>query len=126
MQSDDYTEKGEIVVENKDGKSEVISNEKMQSIIKENHIDMIAYKLVLFGYTNSSLILPIFSKCNIQYAISFDKFNTVAFTPLAIMSYNILLCAFIVHFVENLMTDAIDIAFAKAKNTFINRLNRID
>ena len=31
------------------------------------------------------------------------------------MSYNILLCAFIVHFVENLMTDAIDIAFAKAK-----------
>ena len=126
LQSDDYTEKGEIVVENDDGKSEVISNEKMQSIIKENHIDMIAYKLVLFGYTNSSLILPIFSKCNIQYAISFDKFNTVAFTPLAIMSYNILLCAFIVHFVENLMTDAIDIAFAKAKNTFINRLNRID
>ena len=56
LQSDDYTEKGEIVVENDDGKSEVISSEKMQSIIKENHIDMIAYKLVLFGYTNSSLI----------------------------------------------------------------------
>lgn len=126
IQCDDYTNDGELIFESAEGKSVPISHKALTEMISSN-IQSISYKLIIFGFINSSLILPVFSQFKPKYTISFNKTAAISImTPLAQMNYNILISAFIVHFIENIITESIEASFAKAKITFLNRLSRND
>ena len=123
IQSDDFNEEGEIMLESDQGKSFPLSKKFFDKINKIN------YDIVVLCFINSGKLKEIL-KNKVKYLITFDDNCQDIFDDIkdeAIVKYNTLSIDFLKHFIINITKEKIDIAFKKAHFTFKqNFLNFID
>ena len=79
IQSDDYTEKGEIVCETENGESEILKMEDLINMIKNKNIKFNNYKVVILCFPKSSILQEHLDKnsINYQYMISFRNIEEI-------------------------------------------------
>ena len=126
--SDDFTLNGDIVLENEEGNSEILTiNEFNQLLIKS--VKKISYKVIILAFHNSCEVNSLFVNYNIPFIISFEKFELVMneFTNCTYISYNMLRTDFVVSFIENcvIYNDTVENAFDKARKQFMLVIERI-
>ena len=126
IQTDDFTENGDIVCENDNGESEIISTTE----IFNNH-DFINYKVIILCFPKSSKLIDFFNrKIDYNYLITFEDFN-YSFNDVHIMKkYNKIMAQFIIDFIKlsaeknNQNNDIEEDIFLQAKNNFIKEINK--
>ena len=123
IQSDDYTENGEIMLESNKGESEKLLIEEMKSLLPVK----IKYKIVILCFINSGKLKQYFED-KVQYLITFDYIDCFNFKSKFIFKYNQLSIDFLVDFIEKTndtsekKSNNIEFSFKQAKELFAKRL----
>ena len=125
IQSDDFNDNGDIILESDDGKSEVLPKDELFELIKEK----IEYKVLILCFNNSSKLLEsIQNNKNINYEciISFEYFNSYFVDKKSLVEYNKLCIQFIIDYIKiSSKYNNINVIFEKAKNKFLeNKKNK--
>ena len=107
IQSDDYTENGDIMLENQKGISERMSKRRFKEIFtkiyekNEDNDNKIFYKVVILGFINSSKLFEyIKDKFEYEYLIYFDCESDFKTENETIKEYNRNIVEFIINFVK--------------------------
>ena len=117
IQSDDFSNNGEIVMESDIGESELLSIEELQNLIPVK----IKYKLVILCFIKSSKLINLF-KDKVEYLITFDDINCYNLDYNTLIKYNELSIEFIINFIEKAFKLNILNSFNEAYNIFIKGL----
>ena len=115
LQSDDYNEAGDILLESHIGTSYTLSNSKFFSKIKK-----INYDILILCYINSGKSIGLLEN-KTKYLITFDSGIKTIFNDIgdkAILEYNKLSIDFLEHFIVNISSDDVIKAFDNAYKTF--------
>ena len=119
IQSDDFTEKGEIILESDYGEGELLPKDLLkQSIIPEK----IRYDVVILCFINSGRLIDLF-KGKSKYLITFDDINTQKIDSISLKNYNILTIDFLVNFIKNTTKFGIEKSFNDSYDTFLKLVN---
>ena len=95
IQSDDFTENGEIVYETKYGESQVLSIEDLKKILPEK----IKYNIVILCFIKSGKLKKLFED-KVEYLITFDDFDYFKLNNDDLYKYNKLSIEFLINFIE--------------------------
>ena len=122
IQSDDFSENGELGLEDDKGVSRML---KKQDFIKVIPVK-INYKVVILCFKNSSKCLECFNNVNYHYLICFEYFDSLNFSDKILIEYNKLCIEFIIDFIKiSSKYYNISTIFKEAKNNFINNINKL-
>ena len=123
IQADDFSEKGEIILETNEGESEILSNEDLESFLPVK----IKYKVVILCFINSGKLRKYFED-KTQYLITFDYIDWFKYNSEILFKYNQLSIDFLIDFIEK-TTDSsekkvnnIEFSFEKANELFMKGL----
>ena len=124
IQSDDFTENGDIVCENENGESDILLANDFIKILKSSK--EIKYQILILCFPKSSLLIKDLYNF-VDYLITFEYFNHSQNENNIMIKYNKNLIQFLVEFITNYAVDKNDInsIFEKAKNNFINNIQDI-
>ena len=124
IQSDDFTENGDIVCESKKGKSEIIDLNTIENIIKIKEIN---YKVIILCFPNSYKIKQYFD--NYPYIISFENVNNLSMKGNMLEELNKASIEFIIDFIKNItnetLNNEIKNIFELSKNKFLENIKSI-
>ena len=127
IQSDDYSENGEIVLESENGESLILPNKNLEDMLKEKKLK---YKVVILCFINSEKIKKIFED-KVQYLITFDNIDCFELDSNTLLQYNQLSIDFLINFIEKTtvlseleekIENNIEDSFEKSKQYFIDGL----
>ena len=114
IQSDDFTENGEIMLESDVGESQLLPIEELSKIIPIK----IKYKVVILCFINSSKLVKLFED-KVEYLITFDNINLFNFEYNSLFKYNELSIEFIINFIEKLTQKNVINSFNDSYQLFI-------
>ena len=121
IQSDDFTDNGEIVYESKNGESKILKLNNLINIIKDKNIN---YKLIILCFPNSYKIKESFN--NFPYVISFDYSYNTNLNENILKQLNRASIEFIIDFIKNITNEKINNEikniFDISKNRFLNNI----
>ena len=120
IQSDDFSEDGEIVFETEMGESNILSNENLNQVLPEK----IKYQVVILCFINSIKLKNIF-KDKTQYLITFNEINYFELDYNTLLKYNELSIEFLINFIVNTRETNIEDSFEESKKIFIDGLKKI-
>ena len=103
IQSDDFTDNGEIVCETKDGESKLLQMNNLLNILKNKRID---YKVLILCFLNSYKIKENFN--NFPYVISFEHFNNLNHKQNILKELNKASIEFIIDFIKNIANNKVN------------------
>ena len=118
IQSDDFNDEGEIVLESKFGEGESLSKIKLEKKIIPNTIK---YEVVILCFIRSEKLIDLF-KGKVKYLITFDDINSEIIDFDTLLKYNELSINFLINFIQNTTEFNIEKSFEEAKNSFITGL----
>ena len=125
VQSDDFTEKGEIILETDKGESELLSIEDLK---KSNLLpEKIKFDILILCFIKSEKLRQIFEG-KVNYLITFDNINCFDLDGEALLKYNKLSIDFTINFIgrvtqfSEMNENTIKESFENAKEMFINEL----
>ena len=110
IQSDDFSEKGEIILESDSGESEILTNKDLKEIMPTK----IKYMVVILCFVNSKKLENIFSD-KVQYLITFGQIDSYALKYDTFLKYNKYSIDFIIDFIEKSIENNIEDSFYKSK-----------
>ena len=113
IQSDDFNEDGEIVLETDIGEGEPLSNKNLKDIIPKK----INYEVVILCFIKSEKLVDLF-KGNVRYLITFNDINIEDVDLDLLLKYNELSIDFIIHFIKNSTESNIIKSFEESLQTF--------
>ena len=125
IQSDDFSKKGEIILESDIGQSQILSiDEDVENKSTFNLLlpEKIKFKIVILCFINSSKLIDKF-KDKVEYLISFDEINSFDLDDDALLKYNELSIDFLIDFIEKTTKNNIKESFEYSKAQFISKLN---
>ena len=96
LQSDDFNEEGEIVLESSNGKGMVFPKKKLE----ENMPERLKYDVVILCFIKSEKLKNLFTG-KVKYLITFDDINLENIEFDMLFKYNELSIDFIIHFIKN-------------------------
>ena len=100
IQSDDFTDKGEIVYESKNGESEILKMNNLIDIIEDKAIN---YKVIILCFKNSYKVKDYFNK--FPYVIYFEYFNNLNLKENILKEYNNASIEFLIDFIKNITNE---------------------
>ena len=119
IQSDDFTEDGEIVLESEIGESIILPKDQIKNSLPEK----LKYNIVILCFINSSELEKLFkNKCN--YLITFEKIKYEELDSDTLLKYNELSINFLINFIEKTIVKSIKISFKVAHDIFYNGINK--
>ena len=122
LQSDDFTENGDIILESENGISQLLT---VEDFIKISPFK-IKYKAIILCFNNSEKLAKYFDAIDYQYLIYFEYFDSFNMNNKALIEYNKLCVEFIIDFIKlSSEYDSVETIFKKAKNIFIKKINNI-
>ena len=119
IQSDDFSKKGDIILESDIGQSQILSIDKDKENKSTFNLllpEKIKFKIVILYFINSSKLIDKF-KDKIEYLITFDLINFFDLDNDILLKYNELSIDFLIDFIEK--TES----FEYSKNQFIKKIN---
>ena len=119
IQSDDFSKKGDIILESDIGQSQILSIDKDRENKSTFNLllpEKIKFKIVILCFINSSKLIDKF-KDKIEYLITFDLINFFDLDNDILLKYNELSIDFLIDFIEK--TES----FEYSKNQFIKKIN---
>ena len=119
IQSDDFNEKGEIMLESDDGKGKLLRKDILQQRIIPKKI---MYDVVILCFIKSGKLIDLFKEKS-KYLITFDNINTKKIDSISLKNYNILTIDFLVNFIINTTKFSIGESFNNSKETFLKLVN---
>ena len=122
IQSDDFSEKGEIILESNIGESQILSNEYLVSSILP---EKIKYKVVILCFIKSSKLIDKF-KGRSDYLITFENINCYDLDSESLLRYNELSIEFLINFIEGVTKQNLLKAFNNSKKLFIEELKKCE
>lgn len=114
IQSDDFTENGELILESDIGESQLLPIEELSKMIPIK----IKYKIVILCFINSSKLRKIFED-KAEYLVTFDNINLLDFDYNSLFKYNELSIEFIINFIEKLTQKNVINSFNESHQLFI-------
>ena len=129
IQSDDFTDYGDIVLESDKGISKLLKKEDFINFIKLSP-DKIEFKVIIFCFNNSSKFVKCLDeidyKIDYKYLIYFEYFDSLNIKSKSLIKYNKLCVDFIIDFIKisSIYSDIFKI-FKKAKNKFLKNKENI-
>ena len=125
IQSDDFNENGDIILESDDGKSDILPKDEFFEYIDEK----IEYKVLILCFNNSSKLAESIqknNKINYEYIISFEYFDSYFVDKKSLIEYNKLCIQFIIDFIKiSSKYNYVNVVYEKAKNQFLeNKKNK--
>ena len=114
IQSDDFTENGELILESDIGDSQLLPIEELIKMIPIK----IKYKVVILCFINSSKLVKYFEN-KVEYLITFDSINLYDIDYNTLFKYNELSIEFIINFVEKLIQMNVINSFNESHQLFI-------
>ena len=118
IQSDDFSENGEIILETDMGESQVLPNDNLKKSLKEK----IKYDVVILCFLNSIKLKNIF-KDRTQYLITFNEINYCELDYNTLLTYNELSIEFLINFITKTIEKNIEDSFEESKEIFNNKFN---
>ena len=125
IQSDDFSKKGEIILESDIGQSQILSiDEDGENKSTFNLLlpEKIKFKIVILCFINSSKLIDKF-KDKVEYLITFDEINFFDLDDDVLLKYNELSIDFLIDFIEKTTKNNIKESFEYSKAQFISKLN---
>ena len=99
LQSDDFTENGDIICESEKGRGALLKRNDLIKIFQKQKIN---YKIIILCYPNSSLIIEDFDKyVDYHYLITFENFDISKYDDNIMKDYNKQTIQFIIDFIMN-------------------------
>ena len=120
IQSDDFSENGEIVLETKFGESILLTNQELEFLIPEKKIE---YEVVILCFINSIKLKDIFKE-KTQYLITFNEINYNELDSFSLLKYNELCINFLINFIIKTTELSIEDSFEASNSIFINDLKK--
>lgn len=120
IQSDDFTDDGEILLESKYGESELLTNDNLKLILPVKKIN---YEIVILCFINSIKLKNTF-KDKTNYLITFNEIDYKELDFDSLFEYNKLSLEFIINFIEKTTVKNIEDSFAESKKIFIEKFNK--
>ena len=124
IQSDDFNDNGDIILETEEGKSELLPKHELFDYIREK----IEYKVLILCFNNSSKLeesLRNNNKINYEYIVSFEYFDYYHIERKSLVEYNKLCIQFIIDFIKlSSKYTNIKTIFDKAKAQFMYNKNK--
>ena len=117
IQSDDFSENGEIFLESDDGESLLLSIEELQQLLPVK----INFDILILCFFNSGKLIKFFEG-KIKYLITFDDFDCYDLDKTTLLKYNHLSIEFLINFIEQVSEikeknmNNIEESFENAKN----------
>ena len=126
VQSDDFTEFGDIICESKKGESYIFS--KIKEFFLNYKGKKLDYKIIILCFHNSSLLEKYFDNIDYQYLITFEYFDNSQCNVMR--EYNKLIINFLLDFIKNTINNSsnIEIIFNTCKikfEAYIKEINNI-
>ena len=119
IQSDDFNEEGEIMLESDYGEGERLPKDILEkSIIPEK----ILYDVVILCFIKSGKLIDLF-KGKSKYLITFDDIKTKEIDSISLKNYNVFTIDFLVDFIKNTTKFTIEKSFNDSKDTFLKLVN---
>ena len=127
IQSDDFTGKGEIIMETEKGESQLLSFEDLEAILPEK----IKFDILILCFAKSEKIKKIFED-KVDNLITFDDINIYDLEKDTLLEYNKLNIDFLINFIEKITEISekneinIEKAFENAKENTLKGYNKIN
>ena len=96
IQSDDFNEEGEIMLETSNGEGESLSRKKLKGMLPEK----IGFEIVILCFIKSGKLIDLF-KGKVKYLITFDDINCEDIDYSVLYKYNELSIDFLINFIRN-------------------------
>ena len=121
IQSDNFTDNGEIVCETKNGESKLLTMNNLINILENKKIN---YKVIILCFPNSCKIKKYFN--NFPYVISFEYFNNLNLKENILKELNKASIEFIIDFIKNITNEKLNNEIKKifdlSKNRFLDNI----
>ena len=123
LQSDDFTEKGEIILETDNGESQILSIEDLKKLLPVK----IKFDILILCFINSEKLKELFED-KVKYLITLDYIDCFELDEEKLLKYNKLCMDFIINFIEKVTEftekneDNIKESFEIARTIFIKEL----
>ena len=118
IQSDDFNEEGDMILENIKGEGEPLNKNKLKKLIPQK----LNYEAVILCFIKSEKLIDLF-KGRVKYLITFNDINIEDIDFDMLFKYNELSIEFIIHFIKNYTEFSIPEAFEASLNTFQISIN---
>ena len=116
LQSDDFNQEGEIILESNKGRGEVFSKKKLEDYLKSLPYKL-KYEVVILCFLNSQKLKHLF-KGKVKYLITFDEINIENMDIDILIKYNELSIGFLIHFIKNATAKNIVRAYEESLESF--------
>ena len=113
IQSDDFNEEGEIILETDKGEGDPLPNVELKKYIPEK----LKYEVVILCFINSGKLKKFFQD-KVKYLITFNDINIEDIDMELLLKYNELSIDFIIHFIKNSTESSIMTSFEESLKTF--------
>ena len=113
LQSDDFNQDGDIILEQNNGRGEELSKDKLKLIIPKD----LKYDMLILCFINSEELINLF-KGKVKYLITFDSINLENIDFDMLYKYNELSIDFIIHFIKNSTKENLKKAYDHSLDTF--------
>ena len=124
IQSDDFTEKGDIIMESDKGISEKLSKQDFIEILNSSQ-KAFGYKIVLLCFINSSeLFAAIKNQVKYDYLIYFESIDCNNIKSKDLREYNKLIIEFIIDFISSYKENDNKINLSISESNFVDKLNK--
>ena len=125
IQSDDFTENGDFILENPKGKSNILRKKDFIQMIQNKKIK---YQVIILCFPKSSKLKEDLNNV-VDYLITFEKFDSFKDVKLIMKKYNHESIKFLVDFisqiVDNINNNEYNAIFKNARDTFLNSIKDI-
>ena len=118
LQSDDFNEEGNLVLETNNGEGEPLSYQNLKNLIPKK----LEYEVVILCFINSEKLIDLF-KGKSKYLITFNEINIEDIDFDMLYEYNKLSIEFIIHFIKNSTDSSILKSFEDSLKTFNSNIN---
>ena len=117
IQSDDFSDNGEIVLETDYGESKILRKDQIKYSLPQK----LEYDVVILCFINSSKIKDLFQD-KVQYLITFEEIEYDKLDKETLIEYNHLSINFLINFIEKTTVNNIRNSFEEAHEIFINEI----
>ena len=125
IQSDDFTENGDIMLENEKGESIILPKDDFIQMIKGQDIK---YQIIILCFPKSSILIEYFDNL-VDYLITFENFNHFQNERNIMKKYNMNLIQFLIDFItsfaENKNNNDFEYIFKTARKKFIDNIQEM-
>ena len=116
LQSDDFNQEGEIILESTKGRGEVFTKEKLKKLL-DSIPKKLEYEVVILCFLKSQKLKHLFTG-KVKYLITFDDINIENIEFDMLSKYNELSIGFIIHFIKNSTAKNIVKAYEESLESF--------